>query len=527
MTFENWSIKTKLVVAFGALTALVLLVGTMALVSLTHGTDRFVTYIHGINARAEVAGHVRVAVDRRAIAASDLLLAQAPAEHEHLQKEVRDAHSEVQAQLQKLQTMIAQAADASDEARTLVADMARIEAGYGPVALAIAELAAQDKDAEAITKLNVECRPMLARFTQVMKSYIGLTERRAHEVAQAAEDYATAQRRYQILTCAVAIVLAVLAGMLITRSLLRDLGGEPHELSRIARSVADGDLSPVSGLAQAPAGSVLASLGAMQHSLSQIVRRVREASEVIAVGSSQIAQGNNDLSLRTEEQVNALQQTSATMDVLGDMVRRNADSARKANGLAGGASTVAGRGGEVVDQVVQTMRGINDSSRRISDIIGVIDGIAFQTNILALNAAVEAARAGDQGRGFAVVAAEVRSLAQRSANSAKEIKTLINASVEQVGCGTLLVDQAGATMAEIVTAIQEVSHIVAEISESSADQSAGMTQIGDTVNQIDSTAQQNAAMVEEGAAAAERLRVQSDRLVQVVSAFQLGGLKTA
>jgi methyl-accepting chemotaxis protein len=277
----------------------------------------------------------------------------------------------------------------------------------------------------------------------------------------------------------------------------------------------------VRGAGQAPAGSVLASLGAMQVSLARIVSDVRNASESIATGSAQIAMGNADLSQRTEEQASALQQAAATMDQLGTTVRNNADNANQANHLAAGASEVATKGGAVVNRVVGTMKDINDSSKRIADIIGVIDGIAFQTNILALNAAVEAARAGEQGRGFAVVAGEVRSLAQRSAVAAKEIKGLITSSVEQVENGTELVDEAGRTMGEIVRAIKRVSDIVAEISSASAEQSSGVSQVGQAVSQIDQVTQQNAALVEESAAAAESLKQQAQRMVGAVAVFKL------
>jgi methyl-accepting chemotaxis protein len=248
---------------------------------------------------------------------------------------------------------------------------------------------------------------------------------------------------------------------------------------------------------------------------------VRRSSASIETASAEIATGNQDLSSRTEQQASALEQTAASMEQLGSTVRQNADNARQANQLAMGASTVATKGGQVVGQVVETMKGINDSSKKIADIIGVIDSIAFQTNILALNAAVEAARAGEQGRGFAVVASEVRTLAQRSAEAAKEIKGLIGTSVERVEQGTALVDQAGETMAEIVTAIQRVTDIMGEISSASTEQSAGVAQVGQAVTQMDRATQQNAALVEQSAAAAESLKDQARQLVQVVSLFKL------
>jgi methyl-accepting chemotaxis protein len=256
------------------------------------------------------------------------------------------------------------------------------------------------------------------------------------------------------------------------------------------------------------------------------VSSVRQGADGVSTASAEIAQGNNDLSARTENQASALEQTAASMEELNSTVKQNADNARQANQLAMQASTVAIQGGEVVGQVVQTMKGINESSQKIADIIGVIDGIAFQTNILALNAAVEAARAGEQGRGFAVVASEVRSLAGRSADAAKEIKQLINASVERVAQGTLLVDQAGTTMTEVVSSIRRVTDIVGEISAASSEQSQGVSQVGEAVNQIDQVTQQNAALVEQMAAAAGSLQTQAAALVQVVSLFKLDAGQT-
>ncbi len=265
---------------------------------------------------------------------------------------------------------------------------------------------------------------------------------------------------------------------------------------------------------------LLAALSEMQQGLAAVVTRVRSNAEMVARASATIHQANHDLSGRTEQQAAALQQTAATMEQLGGTARSNADGARQANDVAQAASKVASTGGDVVNQVVVTMRGISDSSRRIGDIIGVIDGIAFQTNILALNAAVEAARAGEQGRGFAVVASEVRNLAQRSAGAAKEIKALIQRSVEQVDVGTGLVDQAGKTMGEVVTSIRQVSDLVAQISAASVQQSSGVQQVGDAVTQMDRDTQKSAAVVEQYTAAAEDLKRQAQELMQAVSVFR-------
>jgi methyl-accepting chemotaxis protein len=262
-------------------------------------------------------------------------------------------------------------------------------------------------------------------------------------------------------------------------------------------------------------------MGAMQRYLVSLIGQVRVAAENIATSSAQIAQGNQDLSGRTEHQASALEQTAASMEQFGSTVKQNAENARQANQLAQAASTVAVQGGGVVGQVVDTMKGINESSKQIADIISVIDGIAFQTNILALNAAVEAARAGEQGRGFAVVAGEVRTLAQRSAEAAREIKSLITASVARVEQGTTLVDQAGATMSEVVDSIRRVTDIVSEISAASAEQSSGVQQVGEAVTQMDQTTQQNAALVEQSAAAAASMLQQAEDLVRAIAVFKI------
>ncbi|WP_198674784.1 methyl-accepting chemotaxis protein [Rhodoferax ferrireducens] len=304
--------------------------------------------------------------------------------------------------------------------------------------------------------------------------------------------------------------------------------GPLEEALRLAGHIAQGDLTgQIVTRSNDEVGQLMAALADMQGSLSRMVAHVRQNSESLEAASSEIAQGNHDLSARTESQASVLEETAASMEELGAAVKQNADSARQANQLAMSASSVAIQGGEVVAQVVDTMKGINDASRKISDIIGVIDGIAFQTNILALNAAVEAARAGEQGRGFAVVASEVRSLAGRSADAAKEIKVLINASVERVAQGTTLVDQAGTTMTEVVSSIRRVTDLVGEISAASSEQSAGVTQVGEAVTQMDQVTQQNAALVEEMAAAASSLKSQAQELVQTVAVFKLPSAGTA
>jgi methyl-accepting chemotaxis protein-1 (serine sensor receptor) len=349
------------------------------------------------------------------------------------------------------------------------------------------------------------------------------------QIDEAQKEYTAAVARYalvrnaSIAVSAFGLLLGACLGVWMIRSLTRELGAEPRDAAALAQSVAAGDLSVAITLRDSDSSSLMAQTKAMRDSLARVVSHVRENAEGVATASSQIAQGNSDLSGRTEEQAAALQQTAASMEQLNTTVAQNAESARQAQQLAQGASSVAMQGGEVVQDVVLTMKDIDASSKRIADIIGVIDGIAFQTNILALNAAVEAARAGDQGRGFAVVAGEVRTLAQRSAEAAKEIKSLITASVEGVQKGSALVDRAGQTMNEVVTSIRRVSDIVSEISAASAEQSAGVQQVGRAMTQMDQATQQNSALVEESAAAADSLKQQAQQLLLSVAVFSLRG----
>jgi methyl-accepting chemotaxis protein len=318
----------------------------------------------------------------------------------------------------------------------------------------------------------------------------------------------------------IALLLGALFAWMISRSITQPLA----QAGAIARGIADGDLTQdVQVHGRDEAADLMTALRDMQHQLATVVAGVRHNADGVATASAEIAQGNSDLSGRTEQQASALEQTAASMEELSSTVRQNADNAMQARSMALNASQVAVQGGEVVARVVDTMKGINDSSNQIANIIGVIDSIAFQTNILALNAAVEAARAGEQGRGFAVVATEVRSLAGRSAEAAREIKGLIGASVERVQQGTTLVGEAGTTMSEVVSAIHRVNDLVGEISAASNEQSTGVAQVGEAITQMDQATQQNAALVEESAAAAGSLRTQADQLVQAMSVFKLEG----
>ncbi len=369
------------------------------------------------------------------------------------------------------------------------------------------------------------------KLEPLAQSAIGLSDQLIQlQIDVAGEEYRRAQALESLVetTMAVAAGLALLLGIGLAVAITRSITRPIQQAVRIAQTVAAGDLtSPIDPRGRDETAELLRALKTMNDSLVQVVGEVRGNAESVSTASAQIAQGNADLSQRTEEQASALEETSASMEQMGSSAGQNADNARQAHQLASSASAVAQQGGEVVEQVVQTMRDIHESSRRIGDIIGVIDGIAFQTNILALNAAVEAARAGEQGRGFAVVAGEVRNLAQRSAQAAKEIKALIGTSVERVGQGSQLVDRAGTTMQEVVASIRRVSDIVGEISSASVQQSAGVGQVGEAITQMDQATQQNAALVEESAAAAASLRHQAQLLVQAVQRFKLSGHDTA
>ncbi len=356
---------------------------------------------------------------------------------------------------------------------------------------------------------------------EVLQRMVAYSKDHARQRAELADATYKSSRLTMLGLALAGIVASVGLGLLVARLMGRQLGGEPQYAADVVGRIADGDLSLKVEADAAHDGSLLHSIQKMQSQLTSIVMEIKESSETIATASSQIASGNQDLSSRTEQQASSLEQTAASMEELTSTVKQNADNARQANQLAVSASEVAVKGGSVVSQVVDTMGSINASSKKIVDIIGVIDGIAFQTNILALNAAVEAARAGEQGRGFAVVASEVRSLAQRSAAAAKEIKTLIGDSVEKVEEGSKQVEEAGRTMEEIVGSVKRVTDIMGEITAASQEQTSGIEQINQAITQMDQVTQQNAALVEEASAAAQSLQEQAGNLVKSVSIFKL------
>ncbi|WP_202759679.1 methyl-accepting chemotaxis protein [Delftia acidovorans] len=384
--------------------------------------------------------------------------------------------------------------------------------------------AATRHDLQAVSAMlgeSGEFRKRQDAFFNSINDILAHQQVRATETAQASEDKSLAAGRLMLSLALAALAIGALVGWAITRRITGLLGGEPAYAAQITQEVARGNLAVAVALRPGDTTSLLAALNSMRASLADIVSQVRHSSESIATGASQIASGNADLSARTEEQAANLEETAASMEQMTATIQQNVDTVRSASGLAQSASATAVHGGEVVHGVVSTMEDITHSSRKIEEIIGVIDAIAFQTNILALNAAVEAARAGEQGKGFAVVASEVRSLAQRCANAAKEIKGLISESVGKVAAGSRQVAEAGNTMNDIVTQTHRVAELISDIGAATQEQSQGVTQVSDAVQQLDQVTQQNASLVEESAAAADSLNKQAAQLVQLVSVFRL------
>jgi len=413
------------------------------------------------------------------------------------------------------------AVEARPEEKALLATIKEQEAIAMPAIAKASDLWLANKAEDATKVLIKEIRPAQKKWMAALDQLGTLEDKQnAQMQVDAASGFSTA-RTFMLLMGLAAMAISVLAAWVITRQLLKQLGGEPDYTAAIAGSIAKGDLSITIDTNSSDKDSLLFEMKEMRNSLVDIVSQVRTGTETIGTASREIAAGNIDLSSRTEMQASSLEKTASAMDQLTSTVKQNADNAREANQLASAASDVAIRGGQVVSEVVDTMSSIDASAKKIVDIIGVIDGIAFQTNILALNAAVEAARAGEQGRGFAVVASEVRNLAQRSAGAAKEIKMLIDDSVEKVGAGTKLVGQAGVTMDEVVDSVRRVTDIMSEIANASQEQSAGIAQVNQSIIEMDSMTQQNAALVEEAAAAAQSLQDQAAELARVVSIFKL------
>jgi methyl-accepting chemotaxis protein len=411
--------------------------------------------------------------------------------------------------------------EASAEEKALLNQVKEAEGTAMPAIAKASQLYLANNAMDATRVMVKEIRPAQKKWLEALDQLGGLEDKLNAQTQVDAEAAFASARNFMLVLLGLAVAMGIVAATVITRGLLKQLGGEPGYTAKIAGSIAEGDLSIAIDTKSSDRGSLLIEMKQMRNSLVDIVSQVRRGTHTITTASREIAAGNSDLSSRTELQASSLEKTASAMEELTSTVKQNADNAREANHLAATASDVARKGGEVVSQVVGTMGEINSSASKIADIIGVIDGIAFQTNILALNAAVEAARAGEQGRGFAVVASEVRNLAQRSAAAAKEIKQLIGDSVEKIGRGSKLVGQAGETMDEVVASVKRVTDIMSDIASASAEQSAGIEQVNVSIIEMDGMTQQNAALVEQAAAAFQSLQDQAAELQRVVSIFKL------
>jgi len=514
-------ISTRLSTGFGLVLLLLVIVTALGMHRVGQ-IDTILTSLSEVNAvKQRHALNFRGSVHDRAISLRDVVLASdAPTIKRHLGElfTLADKYSRAAGPLDAL---LAGRADTMAAERTAVAGIKAAEAKTLPLIAAVVALRQADKVPEATALLHSQAAPAFDAWLAAINKLIDVEENASVAQADVARGVA---HDFSVLMLSVglaAVALGVAAAWIIGRSLTRQLGGEPGYASSIVAAIAAGNLAVRIETRPGDTSSLLFAMQGMRDSLVNIVTKVRHGTDTIATASREIAAGNHDLSRRTEMQAGNIEQTASSMEELTGTVKQNSDHARQANQLALSASAVATKGGAVVAEVVQTMASINESSKKIVDIIGVIDSIAFQTNILALNAAVEAARAGEQGRGFAVVATEVRSLAQRSAGAAREIKALIDDSVERVDVGAKLVDQAGATMAEIVDSVRRVTDIMGEISTASIEQTAGIEQVNSAVVEMDQVVQQNAALVEQAAAAASSLQEEAGNLAQVVAVFQL------
>ncbi len=518
LNLQNMKIGARLSLGFGVVLALLVLLLGFSLRQMSVISDKLHEIAVINNDETALVSDMRNALNRTRIAIRDLALLTDAAEmkvvHEDMQKNLA-AYNDAEAKLGK---MFSSLPETTDKEKALFTTIQEAKAKGMPGIMKTAELGLANKGEEATKLLMTEVRAANGPWVAALTELTAFEDKLNASTAADAEKAYSQARMLMLVLGALALAVGVGAALAISRSITQPIG----QALQAAKTVAAGDLSTsLASTAQDETGQLLAALGEMSANLRRIVTEVRLSTDSIVTGSDEIASGNADLSRRTEAQAASLEQTASSMEELTSTVKQNSDSARAATQLAGSASAAAAAGGQVVGQVIGTIQHIAHSSKKIADIIGVIDGIAFQTNILALNAAVEAARAGEQGRGFAVVAGEVRTLAQRSADAAKEIKGLITESVTAVDKGTQLVDQAGTSMADIVTQVKRVNDLITEISSASVEQTSGIAQVGTAVTQLDQVTQQNAALVEQASAASVSLRQQATRLNELVGVFKV------
>ncbi|WP_312439952.1 methyl-accepting chemotaxis protein [Janthinobacterium sp.] len=518
---QSTKISTRLYTGFG-LVLLLLIIVTALGINRVQKIDAILTSISDVNnVKQRHAINFRGSVHDRAIALRDVVLASDAAAAKPEIARIETLAANYAQAATPLDQILGNGKDVTDAERTALAAIKASEAAAQPIIAKVIQLRLADDVPGATALLQQQGAAAFTGWLASVNQLIDLEEKMSREQADSASNVARSFFFFMVVLCLGAIAIGMVAAWRISHGLLRQLGGEPDYAAAIAGEIAAGNLAVNIAIQPNDRSSLLHAMRGMRDSLVAIVSQVRAGTQTIATNSREIAAGNLDLSNRTEQQAGSIEETATSMEQLTGTVKQNAEHAIEANELALSASGVAVKGGAVVAQVVQTMAAINDSSKKIVDIIGVIDGIAFQTNILALNAAVEAARAGEQGRGFAVVATEVRSLAQRSSQAAKEIKSLIDDSVERVDTGARLVDEAGATMQDIVDSVKRVTDIMGEISIATREQSSGIEQVNQAIGMMDQVVQQNAALVEESASAAASLEEQASGLSQVVSIFKL------
>jgi methyl-accepting chemotaxis protein len=526
MNFSKMKVGKRLGLGFALVLALLMVVTILGIIRMAQIQGRLERIVNVSNVETRLAIDMRAIVFDRMVSLRNLtLLTDADDMAVDLAKIQEQSKKYTEAE-QKLAAMFASESATTAEEKALLAKLKEQQIAAEALPAKAQELGLANNPEMATVALIKKIRPVQKKWLDTLDELVAVEDKLNAEIVQDARSAFASARILMLILGGLAMLAGIAAAVAITRSILKQLGGEPDYAAQIASQIAAGDLAAVIETKVGDETSLLAEMKTMRDSLVNIVGQVRTGTDTIATASSEIATGNLDLSNRTEQQASSLEKTTSSMRELTTTVKQNADNAREANQLAASASEVARQGGVVVTQVVETMSSINESSKKIVDIISVIDGIAFQTNILALNAAVEAARAGEQGRGFAVVASEVRNLAQRSAAAAKEIKTLIGISVEKVEIGTKLVGQAGVTIDEVVSSVKHVTDIIAEISAASQEQSSDIEAINRSVIEMDGMTQQNAALVEEAAAAAQSLQDQAAELAKVVSIFKLNGSET-
>jgi methyl-accepting chemotaxis protein len=521
MNFANMTVGKRLGLAFAFVLTLLIAVTALGITRMAQIEGRLEKIVSVSNVETRLVSEMRAIVYDRMVSLRNLTLLTDPDDMAPDLAKIKEQSRKYSETEQKLAKIFAEESGTTDGEKALLAKMKEQETAAASLPEKAQALGVANNAEVATITLIKKIRPVQKKWLDSLDEMVVAEDKQSAFIADEAKSAFAVARNLMLALGGFALLIGVVAALLFTRSLLRQLGGEPDYAAQIASQIAAGDLASVIHTKAGDKTSLLAEMKAMRDSLVNIVGQVRVGTDTISTASSEISGGNLDLSNRTEQQASSLEKTSTSMKELTTTVKQNADNAREANQLAATASEVARKGGVVVSEVVDTMSSINESSKKIVDIISVIDGIAFQTNILALNAAVEAARAGEQGRGFAVVAAEVRNLAQRSAAAAKEIKTLIGVSVEKVETGTKLVAQAGVTIDEVVASVKHVTDIIAEISAASQEQSAGIEAVNHAIIEMDGMTQQNAALVEEAAAAAQSLLDQASELAHVVSIFKL------